>query len=54
MAKGQKRSNKETKKPKQQKVAAAVPATFEKGLSAPIGTSKQKDRPAGGKGRSGA
>ncbi|HVG46557.1 MAG TPA: hypothetical protein VM899_00240 [Rubellimicrobium sp.] len=34
MAKGQKKSNKEIKKPKQAKAAAAAPATFEKGLSA--------------------
>jgi hypothetical protein len=48
MAKGQKRSNKEIKKPKQQKAAAASPATFEKGLSSPIGSSGSK---GGGKGR---
>lgn len=34
MAKGQKRSNKEVKKPKQTKVAAPAPASFEKGLTA--------------------
>ncbi|WP_254900884.1 hypothetical protein [Maritimibacter sp. HL-12] len=33
MAKGQKRSNKETKKPKQKKVAPVAPTTFEKGLT---------------------
>lgn len=48
MAKGQKRSNKEIKKPKQQKAAAARPATFEKGLSSPIGSSGSK---GGDKGR---
>jgi hypothetical protein len=33
MAKGQKRSNKEIKKPKQEKAAPAAPATFAKGLT---------------------
>lgn len=42
MAKGQKRSNKEAKKPKQKKVAAIPPAAFEKGLSASLGTQKKK------------
>lgn len=54
MAKGQKRSNRETKKPKQKKAAAAAPATFERGLSTPIGTSKQKGLPTAGKGRGNA
>ena len=34
MAKGQQKSNKEVKKPKQKKAASAAPAGFEKGLSA--------------------
>jgi len=42
MAKGQKRSNKETKKPKKKEVAAAAPEAFGKGLSTSIGTSKKK------------
>jgi hypothetical protein len=33
MAKGQQRSNKEAKKPKQKKEAAPATASFEKGLS---------------------
>ena len=41
MAKGQKRSNREPKKPKQKK-AATAPASFEKGLSAAVGTQKKK------------
>ena len=54
MAKGQKRSNRETMKPKQKKASAAAPATFEKGPSTLIGTSKQKGWPAVVKGRSNA
>jgi hypothetical protein len=42
MAKGQKRSNKEIKKPKQKKVATTAPATFEKGLSATGDGAKKK------------
>ena len=42
MAKGQKRSNKEVKKPKQKKVAPAAPAAFEKGLSGTGETAKKK------------
>lgn len=42
MAKGQKKSNKEIKKPKQVKTAAAAPATFEKGLSEANSSSKKK------------
>ncbi|MBP1805240.1 hypothetical protein [Rubellimicrobium aerolatum] len=44
MAKGQKRSNKEVKKPKQKKVAPAAPATFEKGLSGAGAPPKKSDR----------
>ena len=33
MAKGQQKSNKEIKKPKKEKPAAATPASFEKGLN---------------------
>lgn len=42
MAKGQKRSNKEIKKPKQKKVAPVAPATFEKGLTASKPTPRKK------------
>ncbi|EYD71499.1 hypothetical protein Rumeso_04900 [Rubellimicrobium mesophilum DSM 19309] len=42
MAKGQKRSNKEIKKPKQTKVAPAAPALFQKGQSDTDGTAKKK------------
>ena len=42
MAKGQKRSNKEAKKPKQKKVVATPSASFEKGVSASLGTQKKK------------
>lgn len=42
MAKSQKRSNKEIKKPKKAKEAAAAPSSFEKGLSANAGGSKKK------------
>lgn len=42
MAKGQKRSNKEIKKPKQVKVAPAPAALFEKGTSANGVASKKK------------
>ena len=42
MAKGQKRSNREAKKPKQKKAAATPPAGFEEGLTAAIGASKKK------------
>ena len=42
MAKGQKKSNREIKKPKQAKAAPASPATFEKGLSDAISASKKK------------
>ena len=40
MAKGQKRSNKEVKKPKQKKAAPAAPASYDRGLS--VGTAKKK------------
>lgn len=43
MAKGQKRSNKEVKKPKQAKPAAAPVALFEKG-TAPAGTAAKKKK----------
>lgn len=42
MAKAQKRGNKEAKKPKKEKAAAAAPTTFEKGLSPSMGGSKKK------------
>lgn len=42
MAKGQKRSNKEIKKPKQKKVVSAAPASFEKGLSGTGEAAKKK------------
>lgn len=42
MAKGQKRSNKEAKKPKQTKVAPAAPVSFQKGQSDTDGTAKKK------------
>jgi hypothetical protein len=42
MAKGQKKSNKEIKKPKQVKTTAAATATFEKGLSEANSSSKKK------------
>jgi hypothetical protein len=41
MAKGQKRSNREIKKPKQKKPAAAAPAVLGKGRSAPTGNPKK-------------
>lgn len=42
MAKSQKRSNKEIKKPKQDKAAPVAPATFEKGLTPSGGMGKKK------------
>jgi hypothetical protein len=42
MAKGQKRSNKEVKKPKQTKVVAAAPTQFTKGVSASDQPAKKK------------
>jgi hypothetical protein len=42
MAKGQKRSNKEAKKPKQNKEAPKPPAAFAKGLSPAEGSKKKK------------
>ena len=42
MAKGQKRSNKEVKKPKQEKKTPSVVSTFEKGTQALIGSQKKK------------
>lgn len=42
MAKGQKKSNREIKKPKQVKAPPAAPATFEKGLSETKSPSKGK------------
>lgn len=41
MAKGQKRSNKEIKKPKQPKAATPTPATFQKGVPASGGSPKK-------------
>jgi hypothetical protein len=43
VAKGQKRNNKEAKKPKQKKVAPPAQATFEKGLSPSAGGPKKKN-----------
>jgi hypothetical protein len=42
MAKGQKRSNKEARKPKQKKEAAAPAALQAKGSTNPIGVQKKK------------
>jgi hypothetical protein len=42
MAKSQKRSNKEIRKPKKKKEAASTPATLSKGLSPSIGKQKKK------------
>ena len=42
MAKSQKRSNKEIKKPKKTKEVAAAPSGFDKGLSASAGSAKKK------------
>lgn len=42
MAKGQKRSNREIKKPKQKKEAVAAPSGFTKGTSASVGNLKKK------------
>ncbi|QXX75037.1 hypothetical protein MHY1_01854 [Methylovirgula sp. HY1] len=42
MAKGQKRSNKEIRKPKKDKEIAAPPAGMTKGIVAAMGTSKKK------------
>jgi transposase len=42
MAKGQKRSNREIKKPKQKKAAPTPPAAFGKGLSASKSAPKKK------------
>jgi hypothetical protein len=42
MAKGQKRSNKEVKKPKKTKEAAAPPAGMTKGIVASAGGAKKK------------
>jgi hypothetical protein len=42
MANGQKKSNKEIKKPKQVKTPVAMPSTFEKGLSGGVSSSKKK------------
>jgi hypothetical protein len=42
VGKGQKRSNKGVKKPKQKKDAPAAAASFQKGLSAPAGVPKKK------------
>jgi hypothetical protein len=42
MAKSQKRSNREIKKPKQTKSAPAAPAAFEKGLTTSMSAQKKK------------
>lgn len=42
MAKGQQRSNREIKKPKQKKAPAPAPASFEKGQLASVGSPKKK------------
>jgi hypothetical protein len=42
MAKGQKRSNREIRKPKKTKESTAAPSTALKGLSASIGVPKKK------------
>lgn len=42
MAKSQKRSNKEVKKPKQTKAVPAAPIPFQKGQSDTDGTAKKK------------
>jgi hypothetical protein len=42
MAKGQKRSNREIKKPKQKKPAAAAPTALGKGWSPAVGMLKKK------------
>jgi hypothetical protein len=44
MAKGQKKSNKEIKKPKKDKTAAAAPSTFEKAISEASSGSKKKGK----------
>ena len=45
MAKGQQKSNKEVKKPKKDKTAAAAPApSFEKGLTESSSTPKKKGK----------
>ena len=42
MAKGQKRSNREIKKPKQKKTPTTPVTSFERGLTAPKGLPKKK------------
>lgn len=42
MSKGQQRSNREIKKPKQKKEPAAAPSVFSKSLSAPAAPPKKK------------
>ena len=44
MAKGQQKSNKEIKKPKKDRPAAAAPASFEKGLTESSNSSKKKGK----------
>jgi hypothetical protein len=44
MAKSQQKSNREIKKPKKDKTAAAAPASFEKGLTETSSTPKQKGK----------
>ena len=42
MAKGQKRGNREIRKPKKKKEVATAPSVLGKGLSAPIGIPRKK------------
>jgi hypothetical protein len=44
MAKGQQKSNKEIKKPKKDKTAAAAPVSFAKGISETSSTPKKKGK----------
>ena len=44
MPKGQQKSNKEVKKPKKDKAAAAAPTSFAKGLSESDSTPKKKGK----------
>lgn len=44
MPKGQQKSNKEVKKPKKDKAAAAAPVSFAKGLTETNSTPKKKDK----------
>jgi hypothetical protein len=44
MAKGQQKSNKEIKKPKKEKPAAAAPSSFARGISESNSSSKKKGK----------